>query len=99
MTPKTSPFFLCKFKDRPDARCRHLPRCKTCGRVLAFDRGAGVCFDCGQQAKAKAAANTDPSTRRCRVCCAILQGVFADDVCTRCAATVNVKELANERNS
>ena len=91
MKPKNSPFFLCRFKNRPDARCRRLSRCKTCGRVLAFDWGTGLCFDCGQQAKAEAAAKADPVTRRCRVCGAILQGVFADAVCTRCAATVNVK--------
>lgn len=99
MKPKTSPFFLCRLKNRPDARCRHLQRCRSCGRVLAFDWCAGLCFECGQKAKAEAAANADPSTRRCRICNAILQGVFADSVCTRCAATVNVKELANERNS
>lgn len=91
MKPKTSPFFLCRFKNRPDARCRRLPRCKTCGRVLAFDWGAGLCFDCGQLVKAKTAAAADLSTRRCIVCGGILHGVFADDVCTRCAATVNVK--------
>lgn len=91
MKPKTSPFFLCRLKNRPDARCRRLPRCKTCGRVLTFDLSSGLCFECGQKAKAEAAANADSSTRRCRICGAILQGVFADDVCTHCAATVNVK--------
>lgn len=53
MNPKTSPFFLCRLRNRPDARCRNLRRCRVCGRVLRF--------------------------------------VFADLVCTECAATVNVK--------
>lgn len=56
MKPKTSPFFLCKYKNRPDARCSRLPRCRTCGRVLAFDWGTGLCFEC-EQDKTKAAAN------------------------------------------
>ena len=56
MTPKTSPFFLCKARTKPDARCRRLPRCRTCGRVLSFDWHTGFCFDCEQKAKDKAAA-------------------------------------------
>lgn len=67
-----------------------LARCKTCGRILTFDGGA-VCFECEQLAKAEAAAEADPNTRRCNICGDILQGVFADEVCTRCAATVNVE--------
>ena len=59
MTPKTSPFFLCKARTKPDARCRRLPRCRTCGRVLAFNWGIGLCFSCEQTAKAEAAAKSD----------------------------------------
>ena len=69
MTPKTSPFFLCKARTKPDARCRRLPRCRTCGRVLAFNWGTGLCLDCEQQSKAGAQAKADPSTRHsCKPC-------------------------------
>jgi hypothetical protein len=68
-----------------------MARCKTCGRVLEIDCGSGLCYECGQQAKAKAAAEADSTTRRCNICGAIMQGVFADRICTRCAATVNVE--------
>jgi len=90
MTPKTSPFFLCKARTKPDARCRRLPRCRTCGRVLSFDWGTGLCLNCEQQSKAEAAAKTDPSTRRCQHCGEILRGVFADRTCARCEAVHNV---------
>jgi len=53
-TGTTTHYTLCRFKNRPDARCRKLPRCKACNRVLAFDWGTGFCFDCEQKAKAAA---------------------------------------------
>lgn len=53
MKPKTSPFYLCRLRKRPDAHCRTLRRCRQCGRALL--------------------------------------SVFADDICTPCASTVNVK--------
>ena len=43
MKPKTSPFFLCRLKNRPDARCRNLRRCRVCGRVLRFVFADLVC--------------------------------------------------------
>lgn len=68
-------------------------RCKTCGCKLTFDWCAGECFACCQLAKAKAAAEADPTTtRRCTICGEILQSVFADGICVRCAAKVNVEE-------
>ena len=58
-TGTTTHYALCRFRNRPDARCRRLPRCRTCNRVLAFDWGTGFCFSCKQTAKAEAAAKTD----------------------------------------
>ena len=58
-TGTTTHYALCRFRNRPDARCRRLPRCRTCGRVLAFNWQTGLCFDCEQQSKAEAAAKTD----------------------------------------
>jgi hypothetical protein len=69
-----------------------LASCKICGRALSFDWGAGLCFECGQKHKAEAAAEADPTTRRCNICGAIMQGVFADAVCIPCSATVNVED-------
>lgn len=37
MNPKPGPFFLCRAKNRRDAACRRLPRCRRCGRVLRFN--------------------------------------------------------------
>lgn len=88
-TGTTTHYALCRFRNRPDAACR-LPRCKSCGRVLKFSWGA-LCFECEQKAKAEAAAKADPTTRRCRHCGEILQGVFADRTCTACASFHNVK--------
>lgn len=82
MTPKTSPFFLCKARTKPDARCRKFPRCQKCHRVMFFAWGR-LCPEC------EAAAN--PKTRKCRVCGQPLVAVFADTVCAKCAPTVNVK--------
>ncbi len=50
MKPKTSPFFLCKLRNRPDAVCRKLPRCATCGHVLRFSFGDSLCTDCAGEA-------------------------------------------------
>ena len=55
MKDSLQPTALCRFRNRPDARCRLLPRCFTCGRVLAFNWGTGSCLDCEQQSKAEAA--------------------------------------------
>ena len=52
------PTALCRNRHKTDARCRRLPRCRTCGRVLAFNWGTGLCLDCDQKAKAEAAAKT-----------------------------------------
>ena len=52
------PTALCRNRHKTDARCRTLPRCKTCNRVLAFNWGTGSCLDCEQQSKASAAAKT-----------------------------------------
>lgn len=57
-TGTTTHYALCRFRNRLDARCRRLPRCRTCGRVLAFNWGTGSCLDCEQTAKAEAAAKT-----------------------------------------
>ena len=90
MTPKTSPFFLCKARTKPDARCRKLPRCKACSKVLHFNWHTGLCFECEQRAKAEAQAKADQSTRLCQHCGEILRGVFADRICTACAGVHNV---------
>ncbi len=38
---------LCRFRDAPDAACRKLPRCRSCGRVLhVFDHTPDICHDC-----------------------------------------------------
>jgi len=58
-TGTTTHYALCRFRNRPDSRCRLLPRCRTCNRVLAFDWQTGLCFDCEQQSKDEAAAKTD----------------------------------------
>ena len=59
MKPATTTHYaLCRLRNRPDARCRRLPRCRTCGRVLALNWQTGLCFDCEQQSKAEAAAKT-----------------------------------------
>jgi len=91
MKTVTQTFVLCRNRERPGARCRRLPRCKTCGRALTFDWHTGLCFDCEQKAKAEAQEKADPSTRRCEVCGAILTSVFADSVCVKCAGVRNVK--------
>ena len=68
-TGTTTHYTLCRFKNRPDASCRKLPRCKACNRVLAFNWHTGFCFDCEQKAKSATAAEADPSTRRsCKPC-------------------------------
>ncbi len=90
MKIQTTIAILCRNKSKPDAVCRRLPRCKACNRVLAFRWGA-LCFECDQKAKAEAQAKADPTTRRCTRCGKVLQGVFADNSCTTCAASVNVK--------
>ena len=41
-TGTTTHYALCRLRNRPDARCRRLPRCRTCGRVLAFNDGTGL---------------------------------------------------------
>ena len=84
------PTALCRNRHKTDAHCRLLPRCRTCGRVLAFNWGTGLCFDCEQQFKATTAAESALSTRRCQHCGEILQSFFADRTCTRCAAVHNV---------
>ncbi len=82
----------CRYRNRTDAKCKRLRRCLRCRRVLGFDFGDHLCFECSQQAKAKAYAEADTSTRRCQHCNEILQGVFADRTCTACAGIHNVKE-------
>ena len=84
-TGTTTHYVLCRNRTKPDARCRKLPRCQKCRRVMFFAWGR-LCAEC------EAAAN--PKTRLCRVCGKPLTAVFADSVCTQCAATVNVKEGA-----
>jgi len=49
MKPKTSPFFLCKLKNRPDAACRKLRRCRDCGRVLRFSFDDSLCPTCASE--------------------------------------------------
>ena len=82
---------ICHSQNKQNACCRHLPRCKRCRHVLPLNWHTSLCFICEQQKKAETHAKSDPATRRCRICDAILQSVFADNVCTRCAASVNVK--------
>jgi hypothetical protein len=39
---------LCRYRNRDDARCRKPPRCRVCGRALAFvfkDRLCAICAD------------------------------------------------------
>lgn len=37
ITLPAKPGALCHFTNRPDAACRRLPRCRSCGRVLGFN--------------------------------------------------------------
>ncbi len=92
MKIKTTTAILCRSRNKPDARCRKLPRCNNCKRVLAFNWHTGLCFECEQKAKAEAQAKSDPSTRRCQHCNEILTAVFADQTCTACASVHNIKE-------
>lgn len=46
MRPKTAPFFLCRFRGRPDATRRKLRRCRVCGRVLRFVFADELCANC-----------------------------------------------------
>ena len=55
MRTVTLPSKICRSQHKPDACCRRLPRCRTCGRVLAFDWHTGFCFGCEQKEKATAA--------------------------------------------
>ena len=50
MQPKIAPFFLCKLKNRPDAACRKLRRCRVCGRVLRFAFADNPCPACSSEA-------------------------------------------------
>ena len=47
-TGTTTHYTLCRFKNRPDAKCRKLARCRVCGRPIAkiFFKTAGVCERC-----------------------------------------------------
>lgn len=82
MKYSNKPTPVCSFRERPDAKCKRLPRCQKCGRVMFFAWGQ-LCPEC------EAAAN--PKTRKCRVCGQPLVAVFADDVCVSCSSTVNVE--------
>lgn len=47
MKVKVATSILCKFRNEPDAACRRLPRCRTCGRVLhVAERHVGTCSTC-----------------------------------------------------
>ena len=39
------PTLLCAYRERPDAACRRLPRCRRCGRALSFNE-RDVCRVC-----------------------------------------------------
>ena len=41
---------LCRNKNKLDAKCRSLPRCKACNRVLAF-RWGKLCPECAADMK------------------------------------------------
>ena len=41
---------LCRHRHRHDARCRRLPRCSTCGRVLTRWAFSGRCDLCERAA-------------------------------------------------
>jgi len=91
----TLPAKVCKSQNLKTAKCRKLPRCKSCSKVLNFHWHTGLCFSCEQRAKAEAAAKADPATRRCEHCGEILLSTFADNACQRCATTHNVKEVCH----
>ena len=45
-TGTTTHYALCRFKNRPDAKCRKLARCRVCGRVLFFSFADRLCSGC-----------------------------------------------------
>ena len=53
MKVKVATSILCKFRHDPDAACRHLPRCRTCGRVLhPAEAHAATCAACRRKKEA-----------------------------------------------
>lgn len=47
MKIKTTVATVCRHRDRPDAACRRLARCRRCGRVLrVHDHAPTLCNDC-----------------------------------------------------
>jgi len=49
-TGTTTHYALCRFKNRPDATCRKLARCRVCGRVLFFSFADRLCSGCAESA-------------------------------------------------
>jgi len=49
-TGTTTHYALCRFKNRPDAKCRKPARCRVCGRVLFFAFADRLCAGCADAA-------------------------------------------------
>jgi len=59
-TGTTTHYVLCRNRTKPDARCRRLPRCRSCGRVLrVFDHAPDICHECVMLERARAAADAE----------------------------------------
>lgn len=51
MRTKSFPLNVCRQRNKPDAACREPPRCRVCGRVLAFAWQDRLCADCAADGK------------------------------------------------
>ncbi len=60
-TGTTTHYTVCRFKNRPDAKCRKLARCRVCGRVLFFSFADRLCSGCAAAGGDKTATRV-PST-------------------------------------
>lgn len=50
-TGTTTHYALCRFKNRPDANCRKLARCRVCGHVHFFAFADRLCAGCADAAR------------------------------------------------
>ena len=60
-TGTTTHYTLCRFKNRLDAKCRKLARCRVCGRVLFFSFSDRLCSGCAEEATRRSGDKTSTS--------------------------------------